>query len=323
MCRRHGAHGACTCFAKKFSAFFYRSRRCSRAHHERLSTTYEPSDPERQLPAAVLCSMVAVEHAARVTPLRGRPTELGLKRGTRAEQVKSLIAQDPRRSGKSLAREFELSAGFMSREFKREVGLGFGSYTQRIRRPQAPTRLCTPTQSLSVMWMSAARVANSAPSPRTAHPMRPPAECFDALARSASVTRPQRRHLQQPLLFLGLPSERGKGVRRPRHPADSRNDARSNGERTTMASPRPSARTSDLFEMTSAKAALHRVAGPRRVCPHDSKLRSVDPTKRLPGASAASAAGPSVAGRSPAAWLPYAAAYTSVRAARYPSCLPL
>jgi len=90
-------------------------------------------DRDKQLLGAMLCSMVAIEHAARVGPLPGRPLGLRLKQNTLAERAKSLIAQDPRLSGKSLARQFEISAGFLAREFKREVGVSLVEYRNRVR----------------------------------------------------------------------------------------------------------------------------------------------------------------------------------------------
>lgn len=95
--------------------------------------TGAPPDPAKQVAAAALCRMTAIEYAARMGAIPWPPIALALRRSALAERIVRAIEKDPTRAGKDLAKELGVSAAFVAREFKREMRMSLVEYRNRIR----------------------------------------------------------------------------------------------------------------------------------------------------------------------------------------------
>jgi len=92
-----------------------------------------PIDYGKQIRAAVFCSLLAGLIAARRKSGSSRPVQRETERGSVVRQVQRTLSQNPLVSGEQLARDLSISAGYLARVFKTEMGLSLVEYRNRLR----------------------------------------------------------------------------------------------------------------------------------------------------------------------------------------------
>jgi AraC-like DNA-binding protein len=95
--------------------------------------THAPVDFGKQVRTAVFCSLLAGVIAARKKGQSTRPAPRETERGAVVRQVQRALNQNPLVSGEYLARELSISAGYLARVFKSEVGVSLVEYRNRLR----------------------------------------------------------------------------------------------------------------------------------------------------------------------------------------------
>jgi AraC-like DNA-binding protein len=90
-------------------------------------------DLGKQVRAAVFCSLLAGLITARRKGHSARPVARETERGAVVRQVQRALNQNPLVSGEYLARELNISAGYLARLFKSEVGVSLVEYRNRLR----------------------------------------------------------------------------------------------------------------------------------------------------------------------------------------------
>ena len=92
--------------------------------------TQSPLDTEKQLTASLFCGLLAGVLSSR------RATGFAVERSLRSPAVQVVLHRlemDPVQTGEQLARELGVSAGYLSRAFKREVGVSLVEYRNQLR----------------------------------------------------------------------------------------------------------------------------------------------------------------------------------------------
>lgn len=92
-----------------------------------------PIDVGKQVRAAVFCSLLAGLILARRKGNSTRPVQRETERGSVVRQVQRALNQNPLVSGEQLARDLNISAGYLARVFKTEMGLSLVEYRNRLR----------------------------------------------------------------------------------------------------------------------------------------------------------------------------------------------
>lgn len=92
-----------------------------------------PIDYGKQIRAAVFCSLLAGLIAARRKGGSSRPVQRETERCSVVRQVQRTLSQNPLVSGERLARDLNISAGYLARVFKTEMGLSLVEYRNRLR----------------------------------------------------------------------------------------------------------------------------------------------------------------------------------------------
>lgn len=92
-----------------------------------------PIDLGKQVRTAVYCSLLAGVITARKKGQSTRPAPRETERGSVVRQVQRALNQNPLVSGEYLARELSISAGYLARVFKSEVGVSLVEYRNRLR----------------------------------------------------------------------------------------------------------------------------------------------------------------------------------------------
>lgn len=92
-----------------------------------------PIDVGKQVRAAVFCSLLAGLIMARRKGNSTRPVQRETERGSVVRQVQRALNQNPLVSGEQLARDLNISAGYLARVFKTEMGLSLVEYRNRLR----------------------------------------------------------------------------------------------------------------------------------------------------------------------------------------------
>jgi AraC-like DNA-binding protein len=93
-----------------------------------------PIDLGKQVRAAVFCSLLAGLILSRQKGSAPRaPVLRETERGTVVRQIQRAVNHNPMVSGEQLARELNISAGYLARVFKTEVGVSLVEYRNRLR----------------------------------------------------------------------------------------------------------------------------------------------------------------------------------------------
>jgi AraC-like DNA-binding protein len=95
--------------------------------------TNAPLDLGKQVRAAVFCSLLSSLILARKKGQSARPAPRETERGAVVRQVQRALNQNPLVSGEYLARELSISAGYLARVFKSEMGVSLVEYRNRLR----------------------------------------------------------------------------------------------------------------------------------------------------------------------------------------------
>ncbi len=95
--------------------------------------THAPIDLGKQVRAAVFCSLLAGLIVSRRKGVSTRPAQRETERGSVVRQVQRALNHNPLVSGEQLARELNISAGYLARVFKTEVGVSLVEYRNRLR----------------------------------------------------------------------------------------------------------------------------------------------------------------------------------------------
>jgi AraC-like DNA-binding protein len=95
--------------------------------------TNGPIDLGKQVRTAVFCSLLSGLITARKKGQGSRPAPRETERGAVVRQVQRALNQNPLVSGEYLARELSISAGYLARVFKSEVGVSLVEYRNRLR----------------------------------------------------------------------------------------------------------------------------------------------------------------------------------------------
>jgi len=95
--------------------------------------THVPIDLGKQVRAAVFCSLLAQLIVSRRKGVSARPPQRETERGSVVRQVQRALNHNPLVSGEHLARELNISAGYLARVFKTEVGVSLVEYRNRLR----------------------------------------------------------------------------------------------------------------------------------------------------------------------------------------------
>lgn len=95
--------------------------------------SHAPIDLGKQVRAAVFCSLLAGLIVSRRKGGSARPAQRETERGSVVRQVQRALNHNPLVSGEQLARELNISAGYLARVFKTEVGVSLVEYRNRLR----------------------------------------------------------------------------------------------------------------------------------------------------------------------------------------------
>lgn len=95
--------------------------------------TGSPIDTGKQVRAAVFGSLLVSLIVAKKRGNTARPASRETERDSVIRQVQRALNQNPLVSGESLARELNISAGYLARLFKSEVGVSLVEYRNRLR----------------------------------------------------------------------------------------------------------------------------------------------------------------------------------------------
>jgi AraC-like DNA-binding protein len=95
--------------------------------------SHTPVDWGKQVRTAVFCSLLAGLLVARRKGNSVRPAQRETERGSVVRQVQRALNLNPLISGEQLAKELNISAGYLARVFKTEVGVSLVEYRNRLR----------------------------------------------------------------------------------------------------------------------------------------------------------------------------------------------
>jgi AraC-like DNA-binding protein len=101
--------------------------------HNDSAFTHAAVDWGKQACAAVFCSFVAIQIAARQKAAQLRPVQRESERSSVVRRVQRTLDVSPCVSGEQLARELSISAGYLARVFRTEVGMSLVEYRNQLR----------------------------------------------------------------------------------------------------------------------------------------------------------------------------------------------